>query len=1358
MDQEAAMNGTFSVETDVSAEEDNLENELYYDINVNNEDHTSGNVVIRSIGTEAALYVKGTINPDLYPQNVVRPTLQIVWDTGSFATVLSKRVYDELPDGARPTLDRSQMHVTSASGAMINYYGKGDVLLEMAGKQFPVTMLVCDIDEDAILGNDFIWGRHSVSLQVDAISRRNRSNRQRKLYVIDPNTPEEHRVPLQQYRQMRNAVRMVTNRTVYIRPGEQMIVPLYSRTALLNGETYMTTNPIVEEDENLTHVTVVPSLVVAKNNQVPVRLINAGETTAKLIPGEQLAQCTRMKNYYVSEPIKAPEDDCSADAELSPEVVKKLKRKHRTKVHRIRSKGLDEDPNLQELPEHLRDLYKRSSQHLTVTQKHELKEMLSAQRDAFAKDGIGFTHLVKHDIDTGEEPPIRQRVRHPQLAMREVESKLVDEMIQEDVIEPSNSPWASPVVLVKKKDGSTRFCIDYRKLNAVTIKDAYPIPNMNACLSTLSGAKYFCTMDLKSGFWQVGLTERAKEKSAFVCSKGLFQWKVMPFGLCNAPPTFERLMETVLRGLQWEICLVYLDDIIIFGKTFNETLARLKTVISAIKRAGLKFKAKKCSLFQKSVQFLGHVVSSDGIATDPEKVKEIQNWPRPEEGLKLGNRKIPFVTQVRSFLGVCSYYRKFIPSYAQLSEPIQKYTRDETDTTWTPEAEKAFNTLKQMLTTAPILKYPELNKPFILDTDACDFAMGAVLSQEGGDGKEHPIAYMSKIFSKPERNYCIWRKEFQAVYKAVKNFDYYLRNQKVLVRTDNSAVVAMMKREWSNPQTVHMIAFLGQYDLKVEHRRGKNHLVPDGLSRKPEIADAIDKHSCNQCFPIKKYEQMKTQFRDQETQTAQTVPIQRVTTRSQLADRPNQLADVELESLTLQDIVDETRSDPNLSQLIQEKQDSINRPEWKEISSRAYDYKVLWGSWDQCFVKDSLLYRRKPRPPDSVTDKIQLILPKKLRRQAFDCLHGTAFGGHLGERKTLGKIKQRFYWPRLSTDVKLWVQQCDTCHANKPLLRRTHGRLHTHVMGLPGERAAADVGGPLPVTPRGNRYVLVVGDYFTKWIEAIPVPNQTAETLARAILEHYITKFGVPLSLHTDQGRSFESALWKELCTILGMKKTRTTPYRPQSDGYIERFNRTLWHMLRTCTEERKDDWDDVIPILAMAYRSAVNEVTGQTPNMLMLGREIHLPIDLALPSEPVITTIPEYVSQLRENMELVYEQVRKKTNWEVKRRKERYDTTAIATRLKPGDKVWYNISQLKDANNPSRKLRRRRRGPYLVVKKISDVTFIMAKSRDVQVAVHVDHIHKYRGPKQPRWMKPYLLQMQEVSRTSSVGCDTSDL
>ena len=316
-----------------------------------------------------------------------------------------------------------------------------------------------------------------------------------------------------------------------------------------------------------------------------------------------------------------------------------------------------------------------------------------------------------------------RRYPHKQI---EIIDKEVDRMLEWDVIEPSNSPWSSPIVVVTKKDGTARFCLDVRRLNKVTKKDAYTLPRIRHVLESLNGANYFCVADLQSGYWQMPMALEDREKTAFsVPFRGHFQYKVMPFGLCNAPASFERLMEHVMAGLQWDRCLVYLDDIVCAGKTVEETVQNFEKVLSRLKAAGLKLKPSKCTLFAKSVHYLGHVVSSEGIACDPEKIVSVKEWPTPKN-----------VHDVRSFLGLGGYYREHIHEFSDVAEPLINLTRKGVRFKWAESCQEAFDKLKRALTSAPVLAYPDPEKSYILDTDASNYGMGAVLSQLHDGRKE----------------------------------------------------------------------------------------------------------------------------------------------------------------------------------------------------------------------------------------------------------------------------------------------------------------------------------------------------------------------------------------------------------------------------------------------------------------------------------------------------------------------------------------------------------------------------------------------------------------------------------------------
>ena len=399
-------------------------------------------------------------------------------------------------------------------------------------------------------------------------------------------------------------------------------------------------------------------------------------------------------------------------------------------------------------------------------------------------------------------------------------------MLEKKIIEPSASPWASPVVLVKKKDGTTRFCIDFRKLNDLTQKDAYPLPRIDAMLDTLHGPKWFTTLDLMSGYWQVEMQEADRPKTAFGTTEGLFQFRVMPFGLSNAPATFQRLMDLVLAGLQWSECLVYLDDIIVLGRSFEEHLKNLQSVLQRLRQAGLRLKLSKCSFFQHQVKYLRHIISREGVATDPAKTQKVADWPVPTSK-----------REVQQFLGFAGYYRRFIREFAHTARPLYRLTERTATFKWTEECADAFQALRQSLCSTPVLAYPDFTRPFILDTDASDTGIGAVLSQTSSDGNERVIAYGSRLLTKPERQYCVNRHELLAVVYFTKQYRSYLTGRKFVLRTDHGSLTWLRNFKDPEGQLARWLERLQDLEFEIVHRRGRSHTNADALSRLP----------CQQC-------------------------------------------------------------------------------------------------------------------------------------------------------------------------------------------------------------------------------------------------------------------------------------------------------------------------------------------------------------------------------------------------------------------------------------------------------------------------------------------------------------------------------
>lgn len=465
---------------------------------------------------------------------------------------------------------------------------------------------------------------------------------------------------------------------------------------------------------------------------------------------------------------------------------------------------------------------------LSENQKVTADHIISQFRDiSYEERGLGRTTLITHSIDTGDAAPIRQRYYRMPLEKQRALVEQLDEMLKEDVVEPCESAWSSPVLLTPKKNGQLRFCLDSRKLNAITKKDAYNLPYISEILDNLRDAKYLTSLDLSKSFWQILIKEEDRCKTAFyIPSRGTFQFKCMPFGLTNAPATQQRLVDQLFYGPEFEHkVFVYIDDIIIVSPNFEQHISLLVRVMEKLKAANLTINFEKSQFFRKQLKYLGYVVDSNGLHADPEKVTAIVNYPTPK------NRK-----EVRRFLGTASWYRRFIPNFSSLASPLNKLTSQGKNTppfTWSAQADAAFKSLKACLVSTPVLSCPDYSKPFEVHTDASDVGIGAVLTQTL-DGVEKVIAYMSKSLSKQERNYSATEREALAVLTAIEHWRCYLENgQRFVVYTDHSALKWFLNLNNPTGRLARWGVRLSAFDCEIRHRRGSDNVVPDSLSRIP---------------------------------------------------------------------------------------------------------------------------------------------------------------------------------------------------------------------------------------------------------------------------------------------------------------------------------------------------------------------------------------------------------------------------------------------------------------------------------------------------------------------------------------------
>ncbi|GFX71228.1 hypothetical protein TNCV_3409981 [Trichonephila clavipes] len=463
------------------------------------------------------------------------------------------------------------------------------------------------------------------------------------------------------------------------------------------------------------------------------------------------------------------------------------------------------------------------SPELSDEQRNKLSELLRKFSGLFTKTdkSTAAKTNVKHRIFTGDHAPINQRAYRVSTTERRIIHEEVQKMLDEGIVQPSESPWSSPIVLVRKKDGNWRFCVDYRKLNSVTKKDVYPLPRIDDTLDCLKGAMFFSSMDLRSGYWQIEIDETDREKMAFITPEGLYEFKVMPFGLCNAPATFERMMDNLLRHFKWTMCLCYLDDIIVFSETFQDHLIRLRLVLKRLQEAGLKLNSKKCLFAAQEVKILGHLVSSNGVRPDPDKIKAVRNFPTPKN-----------IHDIRRFLGLCSYFRRFIKGFCYLAEPLQSLLKSGVEFHWGPEEVEAFNSLKKALTSDPVLGLYEERASTEIRTDASGYGIGAVLVQIQNN-VEKVIAYASRTLTKAEKNYSTTERECLAIVWATNKFRPYIFGKHFTVVTDHHSLCWLMNLKDPSGRLARWALRLQEHDFDVKYKTGKKHSDADALSRNP---------------------------------------------------------------------------------------------------------------------------------------------------------------------------------------------------------------------------------------------------------------------------------------------------------------------------------------------------------------------------------------------------------------------------------------------------------------------------------------------------------------------------------------------
>jgi hypothetical protein len=878
---------------------------------------------------------------------------------------------------------------------------------------------------------------------------------------------------------------------------------------------------------------------------------------------------------------------------------------------------------------------------VTATDTQDLTRATNPKHDA-------ITHVIT--IKSGTEP-IKQKTRGVPQAYREELRKLLMDMKAAGMIVDSNSPWSSPIRLVKKPDGSIRLTIDFRKLNNSTVKDSYPLPRIEEIFTYLAKAKIYSSIDLAHGFHQIKLDVNSQPMTAFACQWGFFQYTVMPMGLCNSVATFSRVMAQCLDGLVGVIAVVYLDDVLVFSENIEDHYKHVETVIERLRQHNLKIKLSKCKFARRKIQFLSHIIEDGKISPNPAIIEAVSNAKPPKN-----------VKQIQSFLGLASYYRKFIKNFSRIASPLINLTKKDVNFKWTDECQQAFQTLKMYLTSHEhVLILPDYNESFRLECDASSHGIGGVLSQKRGRHFQ-PIAYFSKHLSKTERNYSASERELLSIVLSVEHFKEYLYGRHFLIISDHEPLKFLATADVPAPRLARLQKRLMLYDYKIEYRAGILNGNADGLSRMLDEDDIVDDIDDDKTIFIN-----AMHLRDANPKSDQT-------------------------------------KDDNLKWIINLlKENTVRRPTLTTFAN--YEQRSLYKQWNRLKFFNNNLFREYIDKNDNDKIYYQYLVPASERDFILKNSHDSAVCGHLGYQKTYDRIMPKYYWYRASDDIKKYVEECIECQKFKSTNQYHRAKMQPISATRPNQILTTDIMGPIPLCDGKFKYILIICDHFTKYCEFFALESTTAQETAKKIIE-FISRHSVPESILSDRGTNYQSELIAEVYELLDIHQLRTTAFWPQCDGQSERMCQSLQKMLACYVNDKKNNWAEFLPLLQFAYNSSVHATTKFSPFELTYGRQPRLPIDLLTHNAKLdlYLSMGSYAEQIQTQLAIAYEKVAKNTEMSILPHKISHDRKTRAASFDVNDFVWVlDTTKLKGV---CKKLSNRYKGPYKIVTVIDDANY----------------------------------------------------
>ena len=876
-------------------------------------------------------------------------------------------------------------------------------------------------------------------------------------------------------------------------------------------------------------------------------------------------------------------------------------------------------------------------------------------------------------------------------------------------------------------------CIDYRALNKQTVKDQFPLPRIDSLLERLGKAKVFTKLDLAFGYHQIAMEETSVQKTAFRTNRGHFEFIVMPFGLCNAPATFQRLMNKVFADNLDKFIAVYLDDILIFSTSLEEHWAHLRWALTRFRDAKLYGRLHKCEFLKDQVEYLGFEVGPRGIQASPGKVWAIIDWPRPKS-----------VHDVRSFLGLASYYRRFVRGFSELAKPLTQMTKQGVEWDWSEAQHRAFNRLKLALTTAPVLRLPDFDRQFVVTTDASDAAVGAILEQDFGKGLQ-PVAFASRKLNGAEMRYSAYERELLGIVWALAQWKHYCRGpHSVIIQMDHAPLRHLPNQASVNTRVWKWINVMQGYNLEIRHIPGKRNPadmlsrqdIKDALGRKTAVHDAnadlvrelrVPPNAGDEAIQEalrKLFHQVQAQCSNQ-NQSSSVNPVQQSESilvskiKASSPDQEQASSSVQLQDqISVQQPVSEisadsmqctlcvARSNITIDNSLREKMYSLLKNEflYKEILEEMESTKrneINRGQEKYQLKKNMLMIHVTGQPED--IPYWRTVVPDDLEVKALLVreLHSTPYAAHPGVQRTISKVRRYFLWKGMTSDIREIVESCPVCQLEKTDHTQRKGSLQSlAIPEVKWQEVSVDFVVDLPIAAEGEDAIMTVVDRATKMVHLIPCrKTTTAGEAARLFWQHVVKLHGVPQAIHTDRGAQFVGRWWREIWSLMGTKLKYGTAYHPQSQGQVERMNAVVSQTLRCLMSDVTDlaKWIEYLPTVEMAVNSLPNRSTGYSPYYLMYGHHPVLPVELLKGDE---STNVESVSKFVGRMHEVWRSARAQMEKAVMTQKKFYDSKHRDVQFAIGDTVLLSTQNLRLKGIPY-KLQWKFCGPYKILEKI---------------------------------------------------------